>query len=310
MEYYLNLVKINAFKLKTASSDKLKAFKFKIKAIKGILFLLRLVPNRFITITIKLFTPLLIKVLQYKYDILFKNYSVVFEKSEEHELKKYVQRGFQSHILNIILSAKYMFTKQSKIKFKNEIIGPGKSLLKKHIDKPIIFVVPHLDIHFLNAKIIAKKVDRPILIPLRGSMVQQNIEKLIYKELSIENLHFTRLGGAMPEVEELLKNKGVLIMPLDAVLPLKYKRTVNFFGYKFDVSTGPFWLAQKYNVPIYSGYGIFDDKKMKIDLYIDNEIEVRNEEQTLNEIIKRFERYITSNPGSWNHTDDFFREKY
>lgn len=134
-----------------------------------------------------------------------------------------------------------------------------------------------------------------------------NDEGKTYQYLSDDLVSLPLLGGTMPKIEQCIEEKGMIILALDAILPIKHKQDVNFFGTKFKMTSGPLWLADQFALPIFSVYSVLEQQKqVRIRVEEFKLSKQTNLEKKLNQMAKRIESYIHKHPGSWNLADDFF----
>lgn len=115
------------------------------------------------------------------------------------------------------------------------------------------------------------------------------------------------LGGAMKEIDPILKGGGSMALFLDARLPVPEKRTkeVKIFGKKRRLSTGAHFLATKYDLNVVPFY--VKRKGMTIELYLLPEINYKGvkQEKFLKDVVKSLEYMIEDTLKSWQTYDTF-----
>lgn len=130
----------------------------------------------------------------------------------------------------------------------------------------------------------------------------------IYKKF-FKKLGFTivALGGAMKQIDPILKGGGSMTLFLDARLPVPEKRTqkVKMFGIDRQLSTGPYYLANKYDlrvVPIY-----VKREGLTLNIHVLQEIGHKGVDQKvfMNSVASSLEYMIEDTLKSWQTYDEF-----
>lgn len=265
----------------------------------------RFVPTIFLDHLAFLFATLLLLINHRLYKRLLNNHRFIYPEKSENKLKKLSKISLKSFIQNQLYSLKMM--KRKGIISRFAVSGKGVEELRSALnDSAVILVVPHLSVNYLPVLALEKSLKRQIIVPIRGTTHDQIIEKQIYQYLSTKQVKMQLLGGAMGEIEQIVKNKGIIILALDAILPIKYKLIVDFFSSRFAMSSGALWLADRFSLPIFSVCSILQKKQMKVVIEHIDLSSIDNNEEKLARIAKRLEGYIVNNPGSWNLDDDLF----
>ncbi|MPM48386.1 hypothetical protein SDC9_95110 [bioreactor metagenome] len=255
---------------------------------------------------IVLLFPLLFLLEKKIYHTLWNNQRFIFPEKNESELRHLARKSFQNYHRNVLYSLKMM--KKKRIASRYEIFSNGINRLEASLQKKaVILVVPHLSVNYLPVVALANRLKRPVVVPIRGTTYNRKMEEKIYQYLSDNSVKMCLLGGAMQEVQRVVKAKGVVILAMDAILPVKHNQEVDFFGSCFSMSSGALWLAEKFQLPIFSVYAILDTKKhlqVKVDpIRLEKDQAVQEKIEAISE---RVSTYIKANPGCWNLADDYF----
>ncbi|HEX9804966.1 MAG TPA: hypothetical protein VGA67_04745 [Candidatus Dojkabacteria bacterium] len=280
-------------------------FKLVLKILSFLSNLNFLIPDKLLYYLPKRFIEFFMSRSEKRYKIFKKNLRIVYPKFDRLMIESFAKSALVSYIRNNFYSYKYIFSKPSRLGFKINEKGL-KENLSKYKKNPIIIIVPHFDLHLITAKALASKTKKKIIIPLRGLMTNLSKEKrdAIYEEISSENLNFIELGGALEEIENVLKKKGIAVLAVDVDLNPKYFEEVTFFGKEFKASSGPVWLAKKFHAHILTGFALQEDSK-SIRVVIEDTFE--NSKPTSQKIFDKLEEYIRAHPGHWNIPENFFR---
>ena len=114
------------------------------------------------------------------------------------------------------------------------------------------------------------------------------------------------LGGAMKEIEPILKSGGSMVLFLDAKLPITRTEKVWLFGKERHLSTGPYWLAKKYGLTVLPLYV----KRKGLTLSIQTLPAIPHQRQTQQQFMQQvalaLEKMITDTLPSWQRFDRFF----
>lgn len=239
------------------------------------------------------------------YRKILNNHRFVYPEKSEKELQRISQRSLKTFVQNQLFSLKMM--KKKSIARRFAVSGEGLDELKATLEhSAVILVVPHLSVNYLPVVSLAKAMQRQVIVPIRGTTHEEKVERKIYKYLSDDWVKMQLLGGAMEEIERVVANKGIVVLALDAVLPIKHKLEVNFFGSRFAMSSGALWLAEKFSLPVFSVCSILHKQKMRVQVERLDWQPPHNPQQKMSQIAGRLESYIRSNPGFWNLDDDLF----
>lgn len=235
------------------------------------------------------------------------NNSVIYPKKTEEEVRELSKQNMFTALASLLFSLKFSSKKfRDDLDLNLEITGK-ENLKKIKKGQGMICVAPHLGLNTLTVKFFAETVNRECLIIMRQNWGSEKLETFVRKHYGSDKVKIVKLGGSMPKVEKTLKTGGVVLLAVDAVLPIKYKQTVDFFGRKFDLSTGPAWLAEKFDVPLITAYGTFEKDTQTIGIHIDSPLDVgKTTGETTQKLAKRLEKYIFDNPGQWFQSDDYF----
>ena len=253
----------------------------------------------FLTPIFRLFSPR-------DYRIFLQNASFIYPEKSNQELRKIARKNLRRSIDNVLFSLKVMKRKKLIDKFQIQSSGIYQ-LEEKMKNSAVILIVPHLGINFLPVLSLARKLNKKIVVPIRGTGREREIEEKTYQYLSDDLVSLPLLGGTMPKIEKCIADKGMIILALDAILPIKHKTDVDFFGAKFKMTSGPLWLADQFALPIFSVYSVLEQQKqVRIRVEEFKLSKTSNLEKRLNLMSKRIESYIHKHPGSWNLADDYF----
>jgi lauroyl/myristoyl acyltransferase len=241
------------------------------------------------------------------------NNSIVYPHKSHQELKELSKENVFVGISGLIFALKFASNKfRENHDLKSQVRGLDniKDIPK---NKGFVCVTPHLGLITVAAKVIQPALDRNLLIIMRQDWHDTKLENYIRNQFGNNKIKIVKLGGAMPIITETVKSGGVVVLAVDAILPIEHKQKVDFFGHKFDLSTGPAWLAQKLNVPIITGYNTFDKNSLSTEIFIDKPMNANADktstkyvENTTNMLAKRLEKYIFDHPGQWYQSDDYF----
>jgi lauroyl/myristoyl acyltransferase len=232
-----------------------------------------------------------------------KNLRIAYPDKSDDVLNKIVDRTVNSFILNALMIGKYMTTPAAKINKKVRV--RNYELVEEMVGKqPFIVVTPHFDLTLVTMKMILKLFKIPMMLPVRPI-----INKKFHDEIMpiINEPNFTRIttGGALGQLEEFMAKNAAIMIAIDSVSTAKYKHKVKFFDEDFDVSTGLFWLSEKYNLPVVTAYSLLDsDGSIYLNFY-DKEY-LKNTPEAIQAYIDKLEEIIHRYPGRWNIPDDFW----
>lgn len=253
-----------------------------------------------------LLIPLLLVFYRPLYEMLLNNHRFIYPEKSEKELRKVAKQSLGNFIRNLLFSLKMM--KRKKIAKRYPVYSNGLNEMRSALQKKaVILVVPHLSVNYLPIIVLANKLKRPIIVPIRGLTSDLKFEKKIYEYLSNESVEMCLLGGAMKKIQGVVAQKGIVILAMDAILPIKHNKKIDFFGSKFAMSSGALWLAEKYSLPIFSVFSILEPEKyLRVSVQPLRLAKKINSQKNLNLIAEQIEQAIKYNPGFWNLADDYF----
>ena len=283
-------------------------FKVSVKLFifKVLVNLFRFFPSFLLEILAAFVTPIYRFLSPRDYKIFFQNASFIYPEKNSLELRKIARKSLRRSVDNVLFSLKVMKRRKLINKFQIQTSGIYQ-LEEKMKDSAVILIVPHLGINFLPVLALARKLHKKIVVPIRGTGREREIEEKTYQYLSDDLVSLPLLGGTMPKIEDCIQEKGMIILALDAILPINHKQDVDFFGSKFKMTSGPLWLADQFALPIFSVYSVLEQQKqIKIRVEEFKILKTTNLEKKLNLMSKRIEGYIHKHPGSWNLADDYF----
>jgi lauroyl/myristoyl acyltransferase len=182
----------------------------------------------------------------------------------------------------------------------------GKEQLDKFLNKNgVIFISVHSGSYPLAGKIFYDNYpNHKIIIPFykfNKYSIYETYKKL-FKKI---NINIIQLGGAMKEIDPVLKKGGSVCLFLDAALPVKNRVTANIFNNRVPFSTGALWLSKKYFKPIIPIY--VHDNLGGIVLNVLPEIKTtkKSDRLIMKEISLSIEKMISMTLKQWHIADNF-----
>ena len=164
-----------------------------------------------------------------------------------------------------------------------------------------VFITIHSNTYTLLGKIFSDHFrQRKLVVPYKAKVF-----RFLSKKLKKEGVIVTPLGGAMSAIQPALSNGGSVLLYLDTNLPVKHKAKVTLFGRNVELTTGPLWLAKKYNLPIVPLYIGREGKKMTVDVFQPIKYRGKKDSLVMQEISFALENLILKNLKSWHVYDAF-----
>lgn len=249
----------------------------------------------------KFLFPIIRLIYRDKYKIFYKNHSVVNKNLSGDVLQSLANSSMKSMFINYALCLRYsrVSVQSDKQHFDIPDLQNYRDILTR---QPIIFLTVHLGPSLFIIKYISEVLKNPIILPVRNYS-DLSVNKFLEKYDS-NFLKLVFLGQTMSEIDKVLSQNGVLVMPLDVVVDSKYKTEVKFFGQDFNMINSILWLRQKYNAKIIPILGTFDNNyNVKVEIFEELVPESTNPMQ---EIADKVEEMIRKYPGNWALPEDYF----
>jgi lauroyl/myristoyl acyltransferase len=196
----------------------------------------------------------------------------------------------------------FLLLKFDKFKYKSSIIN------KKYLDSAlsrggIVFVSIHADSYPLAGKIYGDFYkNKKIIVPFYHHN-KVSVYKYFKKKFAPHGIDIVRLGGAMKEVDPILSNGGSIVLFLDAELPVNHELKVKMFGKKMNLSTGPYYLAEKYGLTIIPFCLDRKGKNMKLRIFKPIEHKGKSKEEVTQEVADMLQKMIRISLKRWHVFD-------
>lgn len=181
---------------------------------------------------------------------------------------------------------------------------------KKNLDKflsskGVVFISIHSGPYPLAGKIFSDNYPKHKLIVPFYWKDTLSIYPFFRKMFPKIGIQIIKLAGAMKEIDPILSLGGSTCLFLDAVLPVKHFMSVNIFNKKVPISTGPLYLAKRYNMPIIPIYTV--QKKKTVILKVLNPIKYKNksDKESMGLIGKTLEKMVLDSLSQWQVVDKF-----
>jgi len=230
----------------------------------------------------------------------YKNHRIINPDWRRVKIAYYTYLSFKSLVRQRYDS--FLFLKFGKFKYKSNIIN------KKYLDRAfktggVAFVSIHADSYPLGVKIFGDFYNnRKIIIPFYQKY-KVSAYKYFKKKFSSHGVEMVRLGGAMREVESILSKGGSIVLFLDAELPVKHAVRVKMFGKDVSLSTGPYYLAEKYGLTIIPFCVDRKEKNINLRLFKPIEHKGKSKEKVTQEAADIIEKMILMNLRRWQLFD-------
>lgn len=245
----------------------------------------------------------LLKLLDRKnYQIFYRNQQAINPKSSHRTLDKYATDSLISHYQNSLVCLKYLVRKNFNIE-KDLLINIQNPEFNNIYGKvPIIHVSVHVGPNIIIPYIYSEYLKIPVVTPVR-KVADRPFNKLMKQAFSGKYHKVVNLGEAGKTAENVLKNNGVLMLALDAILPTKYKTKVEVFDYEVEMANGVVWLAEKYHAKVIPAVAWLNKKQqLQYDMYPTLELKGPDKMQQIADAI---ELLISKYKREWNINDDF-----
>lgn len=196
----------------------------------------------------------------------------------------------------------FLLLKFGKFKYKSNIVN------KKYLDEAlkkggVVFVSIHADSYPLAGKVYGEFYKtRKIIVPFYHHN-KVSVFKYFKKKFAPHGIDIVRLGGAMKEVGPILSDGGSIVLFLDAEIPVNRSVKVNMFGKEMDLSTGPHFLAEKYNLTIIPFSVDSNGKDMNLRLFKPIDHKGKSKEEVAQEIADVLQKMIRMNLKKWHVFD-------
>ena len=125
------------------------------------------------------------------------------------------------------------------------------------------------------------------------------------RKFSSMGIEVVRLGGAMKEIDKVLKNKGSVLLYIDTEMPEKYSQEVDMFGKSIHLSTSPLWISKKYGIPIVPMFVKKEGNYLKLVVYESIQHKNLTKVQAMQKIANTIEMMILDSLKVWNMYDRF-----
>jgi len=189
-----------------------------------------------------------------------------------------------------------------KFKYKSNIVN------KKYLDKAlkkggVVFVSIHADSYPLAGKVYGDFYKtRKIIVPFYHHN-KVSVYKYFKEKFAPHGIDIVRLGGAMKEVDPILKSGGSIVLFMDVEIPVNRSVKVKLFGNDMNLSTGPHYLAEKYGLTIIPFCVITKGKEMNLRLFTPIEHKGKSKEEVAQEIADALQKMILISLKKWHVFD-------
>jgi len=268
--------------------------------------ILKVMPDRVLLEATMLVTPVAKHLIRGKNRMLKINNTIAFSDVPKDYLHQILKQTTVSYIQSTVFDLKYGLSSCKSVKVKFEFDKLAK-LKKKFADTAVVCVVPHLGMSLLGAKLLAKYADKRVAVLVRGFEKEGGYDEIYIDRMGDENIEFIKIGKAMGKIEDAIEDRAILVLAFDVVDTVKHTEEVEFFGRKVAFPTGPVWLADKYNLPIITGYSILEKHPFRIKMKAEIPDERgKKDNKSVQWLASRIETYIKENPGKWCLPDNYF----
>lgn len=192
--------------------------------------------------------------------------------------------------------------------FNYEVSIQGKEILDEiYKQSGAIFITVHSGPYPLIGKIFYDQYsDRKLAVPFNhGRITLFHFLKRRFSPLGIE---LVALGGAMKIIEPVLSSGGSAMLFLDSALPVKHVEKVTIFGKKRVLTTGPLWLAKKYNLPIVPICTRKDKNTIRVNVFKPIEYLGESQKDVMDNITLVMENMINLTLDQWQVYDGFLHK--
>jgi lauroyl/myristoyl acyltransferase len=196
----------------------------------------------------------------------------------------------------------FLLLKFGKFKYKSNIVN------KKYLDSAlkkggVVFVSIHADSYPLAGKVYGDFYKtKKIIVPFYHHN-KVSVFNYFKKKFEPHGIDIVRLGGAMKEVGPILSDGGSIVLFLDAEIPVNRSVEVEMFGKIMNLSTGPYYLADKYGLTIIPFSVDRKGKSLNLRLFKPISHKGKSKEKVTQEIADVLQKMILMNLKRWHVFD-------